>query len=448
MNPNSESDDDLHTFDLSMAAKKPPPNFFSALSSIPTSVKENPSTIKTVAETVEVIKEFNPHLKQFEFKMPKVKIPFKCDFAESGSHFLRTKSDAYDIVEHYRNFLMENGVPVELLSTKNCEQIIVVRVIKCEDTDALVEDKSCKEVIKVTTGVMWLGMIAAVKVVWEMGKYHVKEIVSIHPTTYKPTPNFRGIDAGNKQTKITVASGPYMDPEEIEWIGLHMVKKIAQENFSNTIILMGPFIDYAHPKVASLSVRKSFLKLMAEVQDYFATKLPDVQIYLVPSTHDIIHIHPFPQPKFGLRPYEDFTYIGNPSYLTHNQLSVEIINHDFVEEIRNNLVGKVYTELLEKIYDAYLRQPMLMSCTGDAPVAENKLKSMYLGQNGHGKIVIYSSTTKQATIVQRGDTLFINVGTVMGNSSKVGNIVNMTYFDNNALQVCESVFVEINRLKY
>lgn len=35
---------------------------------------------------------------------------------------------------------------------------------------------------------------------------------------------------------------------------------------------------------------------------------------------------------------------------------------------------------------------------------------------------------KQANILQRGDTLFINVGSLLGNSQKVGNVVNITYF--------------------
>lgn len=71
---------------------------------------------------------------------------------------------------------------------------------------------------------------------------------------------------------------------------------------------------------------------------------------------------------------------------------------------------------------------MILSCTGDAPVAENKLQSLYLGQKEHAKIIVYSSRIKQANILQRGDTIFINVGSLLGNSANVGNVVNLTYF--------------------
>lgn len=50
--------------------------------------------------------------------------------------------------------------------------------------------------------------------------------------------------------------------------------------------------------------------------------------------------------------------------------------------------------------------------------------------------------------MQRGDRIFINVGCMMGNSSRVGNVVTLTYFDGNDLDVCDAVYVEVNKLVY
>lgn len=81
-------------------------------------------------------------------------------------------------------------------------------------------------------------------------------------------------------------------------------------------------------------------------------------------------------------------------------------------------------------------------------MAENKLKSMYLGEKEHGKLIIYSSQKNMSNVAQVSDTLFVNVGSVMGNTNRVGNIMNITYFDNPKLQFCESAYVKINKLTY
>ena len=73
---------------------------------------------------------------------------------------------------------------------------------------------------------------------------------------------------------------------------------------------------------------------------------------------------------------------------------------------------------------------------------------MFLDGREHGKIVVYSSKIKQANVMQRGDRIFINVGCMMGNSSRVGNVVTLTYFDGNDLDVCDAVYVEVNKLVY
>ena len=124
-----------------------------------------------------------------------------------------------------------------------------------------------------------------------------------------------------------------------------------------------------------------------------------------------------------------------------------MINYDFIESIRSNSVGSVKSELIERIYDEYLRQDMVMSYA-TAPIAECELESLYLKDRPHGSVVVYSSRVKQANIVQRGSTVFLNVGSLMGNASRVGNLVNLTYFAVEGAEVCDCVYGEIKRLVY
>lgn len=105
---------------------------------------------------------------------------------------------------------------------------------------------------------------------------------------------------------------------------------------------MGPFIDYSHPTVRDNKCPKSYLDMMNDVLKYLNNELPSVQIYLAPSTLDVLHLYPLPQPKFSFDlQHKNITLIGNPSYLQAGKLTMEVINHDFPESIRNNCCGRV-----------------------------------------------------------------------------------------------------------
>lgn len=132
-----------------------------------------------------------------------------------------------------------------------------------------------------------------------MGKYHFKEIVPIQNPTYLPTPGNHK-EVGSNQTKITIASGPFMDPTETEWLGLHLVRKVAQENNSNTIILMGPFVESSHPIIANNKCGDTFDEMINQALEYMTKNLPSAKIYVVPSTWDVTHLYPLPQPKLNL----------------------------------------------------------------------------------------------------------------------------------------------------
>lgn len=47
-----------------------------------------------------------------------------------------------------------------------------------------------------------------------MGKYHFKETISKHNNTSRKSKNI-SVNPGQNQTRISVASGPYIDPAEL-----------------------------------------------------------------------------------------------------------------------------------------------------------------------------------------------------------------------------------------
>lgn len=79
------------------------------------------------------------------------------------------------------------------------------------------------ECLVVDAGFMWLGLITAIRVSWEYGKYHLKETIASSPQTAKTT-KIPVVTSTTKQTKITIVSGPYSSPTEMDFLGVQMVK--------------------------------------------------------------------------------------------------------------------------------------------------------------------------------------------------------------------------------
>lgn len=90
-----------------------------------------------------------------------------------------------------------------------------------------------------------------------MGKYHFLQIISKQQIIKKPN-KITNLNPGQNQARITLVSGPYTQQTSIDWLGLHLVRNIVEQNNSNIMIIMGPFIDYSHPKVKENKFSKSY----------------------------------------------------------------------------------------------------------------------------------------------------------------------------------------------
>ena len=281
----------------------------------PSAKKENKRDVSEVAETISVIKKFNDHLEKHVLMAPDSRLTFEAQFCE-GRHFMkRNSSAAYAVIQEIRSRLPACEVEVKTLKDKYHEQIVVVRVVAIDEAgeEATVEDETGMETLVVDEGFLWLGLITAIRVRWEYGKYHYRETVSRHQPSPKTT-KVTAIPTGTEQTKITLVSGPYFSPTELDFLGIHMVRAMVAENRSNILVMMGPFVDYNHPDVREGRCVKSYPDMLNEMVAHISNGLSGVQLYVVPSIHDATHGYPLPQPRMQLAS-KDVVAVGNPAYL-------------------------------------------------------------------------------------------------------------------------------------
>ena len=87
-----QEDDDLN-FELDV--KKP----IAQLSiSAPNTSRENKTDIKSITETISVVKKYNEHLENHQLKKPSLDLNFNVSCADSKNHFKKGESEAYKII--------------------------------------------------------------------------------------------------------------------------------------------------------------------------------------------------------------------------------------------------------------------------------------------------------------------------------------------------------------
>lgn len=64
------------------------------------------------------------------------------------------------------------------------------------------------------------------------------------------------------------------------------------------------------------------------------------KIVLVPSTREINHIYPLPQPAYVAQKNDDFIRIGNPQTFMINDITFGILNSDVIKELCLSTVVK------------------------------------------------------------------------------------------------------------
>lgn len=190
------------------------------------------------------------------------------------------------------------------------------------------------------------GQLIALKGVNSSGRdLVVEEILKLDP------PPFRQVDNVAETPSLTqiIAAGPYTTTKDLEFLPLKDL--LAQP--ADTFILMGPFIDSAHPLVAqgSFSVPG---KMVATVEDLFRHKIAPLlnacpaQIILIPSTRDSVSPHlAFPQPALARKALnlgKNVVCRTNPAQFSINELMFGTANLDIVRAVAQSELNKGSSE--------------------------------------------------------------------------------------------------------
>ncbi|KAI9763290.1 MAG: DNA-directed DNA polymerase alpha subunit pol12 [Geoglossum simile] len=231
------------------------------------------------------------------------------------------------------------------------------------------------------------GQIVALRGVNASGEYFsVKEILSLPLLPPAATPP-ESLDLFNKSLSggpdamddedqprplnILVAAGPYTADDNLSFEPLHALCSQASTTCTDTIILLGPFLDIEHPLVASgdfdlpndpninpdtATLATVFRVLIATPLASLAKDVPNINIILIPSVRDAISKHvSFPQDralKKDLGLPKQATFLSNPVMTSLNEIMIGISTQDILQEL---LFGEVALGPKEK--NPLARQP-------------------------------------------------------------------------------------------
>lgn len=179
-----------------------------------------------------------------------------------------------------------------------------------------------------------------------------------HVDRLKGGPDAMDDDSTPLPLNVIIASGPYTADDNLDFEPLHALCSQAADNYIDTLILSGPFIDIDHPLIATgdfdlpdeMDISESETATMSTVFKHFISPAlnqlvssnPSITILLVPSVKDTISKHvswpqePFPRKELNLP--KPVRIIGNPMTLSLNEISLGISSQDILTELKSSEV--------------------------------------------------------------------------------------------------------------
>ncbi|KAG5366144.1 DNA polymerase alpha subunit B [Yarrowia sp. B02] len=377
----------------------------------PTSASSAYSTRKgagTVMETINGSIELNPSR-----AAPETKITVS-EHVQTGKYGYKTMyqkvSEASETldeqIEQYMDWCVQQGIVNSNADFKNpslsdqksivCAGRIVLdtpETVRLTDASALLETpRSRGGALRVKLNLSLLpsvslvpGQLVALKGVNSSGRELVVE--EVLRLGNPPLHRLENMPEAPSLTHI-IAAGPYTTTKDLEFQPLQDL--LAQP--ADTFILLGPFIDSAHPLVAqgSFSVPG---KPVATVEDLFRLKITPLlnacpaQIILIPSTRDSVSAHlAFPQPaldKKALGLGKNITCRTNPAQFSINELMFGTANLDVVRAVAQSELNKGQTDEFQARAGRYVVEqrsfyPLLPSPQAKQPgVAEDNQTLTY-----------------------------------------------------------------------
>ncbi|KAK4142481.1 DNA polymerase alpha subunit B N-terminal-domain-containing protein [Dichotomopilus funicola] len=161
---------------------------------------------------------------------------------------------------------------------------------------------------------------------------------------------------------VLFASGPYTADDNLDFEPLHTLCRDAADNFTDVLVLTGPFIDLEHPLIATgdfdlppaalaagvdpdqANLSTLFKYLISPALNRLVAANPSVSVLLVPSLRDALDKHvAWPQDAFIRREsglHKAVRIVGNPMTLSINEMVLGVSSQDILFELRQEeLVG-------------------------------------------------------------------------------------------------------------
>ncbi|MCJ1309724.1 DNA-directed DNA polymerase alpha subunit pol12 [Agyrium rufum] len=225
---------------------------------------------------------------------------------------------------------------------------------------------------EVTSQGFFPGQIVAVRGINASGKYFaVNEVLEVPllplatsvPSEIEAAHKRLGVEDDSDLTSpsnalnVLVASGPYTADDNLDFEPLAALCETAQENYSDVLILVGPFLDTDHPLIAtgdfelpddaSIEPDKATLSdvfriLIASKLRQLAQAVPSITIVMVPSVRDAVSKHvSWPQdvlPKRELGLPKQARMVSNPVTISINEIVIGISAQDVLHDLRREEV--------------------------------------------------------------------------------------------------------------
>ncbi|TFK40723.1 DNA polymerase alpha/epsilon subunit B-domain-containing protein [Crucibulum laeve] len=207
------------------------------------------------------------------------------------------------------------------------------------------------------------------------GYFLATEILAMPPLKASPTaqgtiPPKLDAGMGDSPISICVACGPFTPDADLEYKPWRALIKSLKTTKPKVLVLIGPFVDVAHPKIKAGDVRfppvQMFkLHFLTPLKSFFDAS-PGSIVLIVPSVRDVISAHAvFPQPELeaelvGSDPR--IHLLPNPSLFSINDITFGTTSVDTIFHLRKEEYIKRCGEIAPLAADSGDVDAMANSC--------------------------------------------------------------------------------------
>ncbi|XP_049847859.1 DNA polymerase alpha subunit B-like [Schistocerca gregaria] len=263
------------------------------------------------------------------------------DFAQSAKFSsARLKEITELIVE--RNSL---EAPIPILSQVTHTPVTACGILVPEEGEKLNERSVCLQsgAVRVKLDLLDIAQCSLFSgqkvVVRGVNPYGIRFIAQAIYTDATPEPRSNDVKSVSLRASgliIVVAHGPFTSSEDLAYEPLFAILERVKACRPNVLILMGPFVDESHPRIAGGNCPVDFQVIFEHLVRKIgaAVALLDTRVVIVPSCRDVHHCNILPQPAFQIASSggdtERFVYAPNPSILRINDFDFGIFAEDIL----------------------------------------------------------------------------------------------------------------------